>query len=98
MLEAIKILISVAIIGIALLYVFQDALIFFPQPVPPQNQAPFAEYALTIAHEGKQLRGWYVPGKVSANRPLMVYYGGNAEEVSGNLWDMTRLEAGPVFS
>lgn len=94
MLEALKILIPVAIIGIALLYIFQGALIFFPQPVPPQNQEPFAEYALTLAHEGKQLRGWYVPGKVSATRPLVVYYGGNAEEVSGNLWDMARLEAG----
>jgi pimeloyl-ACP methyl ester carboxylesterase len=94
MLEAMKILIPVAIIGIALLYIFQGALIFFPQPVPPQNREPFADYALTLAHEGKQLRGWYVPGKVSANRPLVVYYGGNAEEVSGNLWDMARLEAG----
>ena len=94
MLEALKILIPVAIIGIALLYIFQGALIFFPQPVPPQNQEPFAEYALTLAHEGKQLRGWYVPGKVSAKRPLVVYYGGNAEEVSGNLWDRARLEAG----
>jgi hypothetical protein len=94
MLEAMKILIPVAIIGIALLYIFQGALIFFPQPVPPQNREPFAEYALTLDHEGKPLRGWYVPGKVSASRPLVVYYGGNAEEVSGNLWDMARLEAG----
>ena len=94
MLEALKILIPVAIIGIALLYIFQGALIFFPQPVPSQNREPFAEYALTLANEGKQLRGWYVPGKVSASRPLVVYYGGNAEEVSGNLWDMARLEAG----
>ena len=94
MLEAMKILIPIAIIGIALLYIFQGALIFFPQPVPPQHQEAFAEYALTLAHEGKQLRGWYVPGKVSAERPLVVYYGGNAEEVSGNLWDMARLEAG----
>ena len=94
MLEAMKILIPVAIIGIALLYIFQGALIFFPQPVPSQNREPFAEYALTLAHEGQQLRGWYVPGKVSATRPLVVYYGGNAEEVSGNLWDMARLEAG----
>jgi pimeloyl-ACP methyl ester carboxylesterase len=94
MLEAMKILIPVAIIGIALLYILQGALIFLPQPVPPQNREPFADYALTLAHEGQQLRGWYVPGKVSANRPLVVYYGGNAEEVSGNLWDMARLEAG----
>ena len=94
MLEAMKILIPVVIIGVALLYVFQDTLIFFPQPVPPQNREPFAEYALTLIHEEKQLQGWYIPGKVSENCPLVVYYGGNAEEVSGNLWDLARLEAG----
>jgi len=94
MLETMKILIPLIIIGVALLYVFQDALIFFPQPIPRQNRAPFAAHALTLAHEGQQLRGWYVSGAVSKRRPLLVYYGGNAEEVSGNLWDMARLQAG----
>lgn len=94
MFEALKVLAPVLAIGLLLLYLFQDAMIFFPQPVPTQNRAPFAPYALTIENEGKRLQGWYVPGPVTPDRPLVVYYGGNAEEVSGNLWDLPRLEAG----
>ena len=94
MLITIKILVPLVVIGVALLYVFQDTLIFFPQPIPQSNREPFAEQALTLVHEGKQLHGWYVPGKISEHRPLVVYYGGNAEEVSGNLWEMSRLQAG----
>jgi len=94
MLEATKILAPVLIIGVLLLYFLQDALIFFPQPIPVQNREPFARYAFAVDHEGKRLQGWYVPGRVSRTRPLVVYYGGNAEEVSGNLWDLPRLEGG----
>jgi hypothetical protein len=94
MLEIMKILIPIVIIGIGLLYVFQDAMIFFPQPTPPENRQSFDKYALTLEHEGRQLRGWYVPGAVSPNRPLLIYYGGNAEEVSGNLRDLPRMHAG----
>lgn len=94
MLVTIKILVPLVIIGMALLYVFQDTLIFFPQPTPQANRAPFSAHALTLVHKGKQLQGWYVPGTVSESRPLVVYYGGNAEEVSGNLWEMSRLQAG----
>ena len=94
MIEIMKILIPLVIIGLGVLYVFQDNMIFFPQTTPLQNREPFADYSLTLEHEGKQLQGWYVPGAISPNHPLVVYYGGNAEEVSGNLWDLPRLQAG----
>lgn len=94
MLEALKIMGPVVIIGGLLLYLFQDMLIFFPQPTLPRNRAQFAPYELTIGHEGKRLHGWFVPGDVTPKRPLVVYYGGNAEEASGNLWDLSRFEAG----
>ena len=94
MIETMKVLIPLVIIGVALLYVFQDALIFFPQPTPLQHREQFAGHAITLKHDGKQLQGWYVPGVVSRSRPLVIYYGGNAEEVSGNLWDLPRLQAG----
>ena len=94
MLETMKILVPVVIIGFLLLYFLQDALIFFPQPVPRQSRDQFAEYALSLERDGIRLQGWYVPGTVSRTHPLMVYYGGNAEEVSGNLWDLPHLKAG----
>ncbi len=94
MLEIMKILAPVLLIGALLLYFLQDAMIFFPQAIPDRNREAFAEYAFEIEHEGRQLQGWYVPGTVSRTRPLVVYYGGNAEEVSGNLWDLGRLAGG----
>jgi pimeloyl-ACP methyl ester carboxylesterase len=94
MLETMKILIPILIAGVALLYILQDALIFFPQPTPPQQRDQFAGHAVTFDRDGHQLQGWYVPGPISRKKPLVVYYGGNAEEVSGNLYDLPRLQAG----
>ena len=94
MLATMKILAPVLILGVLLLYFLQDAMIFFPQGVPLQDRELFAKYAFGIEYEGKQLRGWFVPGKVSWIRPLVVYYGGNAEEVSGNLRNLGRLAGG----
>jgi pimeloyl-ACP methyl ester carboxylesterase len=92
--EILKVLLPLVIIGLALVYYFQDALIFFPQSVPPENRTRFAAYGVEVRHEGRMLHGWFVPGVVSATQPLVIYYGGNAEEVSGNLWDRAQLKAG----
>jgi pimeloyl-ACP methyl ester carboxylesterase len=94
MLETMKILAAILLSGVLLLYFFQGALIFFPPNVPAQSREAFAGYAWEVEHEGTRLKGWYVPGAVSRNHPLLVYYGGNAEEVSGNLWELSRLQAG----
>ena len=65
----------------------QERLIFFPQPVVstahlPARAAPFA----VEAADGTKLRGWIVPGAASP-APAIVYFGGNAEEVSWSLAD-----------
>jgi len=66
----------------ALFWLVQDRLIFFPQPVAstahlPAGTAPFE----VRAADGTTLRGWMVPADVS-KAPVIVYFGGNAEEVS----------------
>ena len=94
MFELMKILFPVIILSVGFLYFFQDKMIFFPQATPAQSKEQFVDYAMTLEHEGILLQGWYVPGKLSSIRPLIVYYGGNAEEVSGNLWDLPRFKAG----
>ncbi len=94
MIELMKILLPVIIVGLGLLYFFQDALIFFPQSTPAENRARFEPHAYRVTQAGVDLQGWFVRGTVSSERPLLVYYGGNAEEVSVNLWDLDRFEAG----
>jgi len=65
----------------------QERLIFFPQPVVstahlPARAAPFS----VNAADGTKLQGWIVPG-TSVPAPAIVYFGGNAEEVSWALAD-----------
>ncbi|MDJ0809143.1 MAG: alpha/beta hydrolase [Desulfobacterales bacterium] len=94
MLAFLKILLPVAVVGVGLLYFFQDALIFFPQSIPPASRKQFEPHAYRVVHEGVTLQGWFVRGAVTAEKPLLVYYGGNAEEVSANLGDLRQLKAG----
>lgn len=94
MLDLLKIIVPVVVIGIGVLYFFQDALIFFPQATPPDSRDQFETHAYSVTHAGTQLKGWFVRGATTAQKPLLVYYGGNAEEVSANLWDLGLYQAG----
>lgn len=94
MLDIIKILVPLALITLGLLYFFQETLIFFPQPTPTENRSRFKPHAYRVAQAGIDLHGWFVRGRVTADKPLLVYYGGNAEEVSTNLGDLARYKAG----
>ena len=66
----------------ALLWALQERMIFHPQPLPYPPSHPAAD-SVEIENAGETLRGWIVnePG----SGPLVVYFGGNAEEVSGNI-------------
>jgi fermentation-respiration switch protein FrsA (DUF1100 family) len=65
----------------------QDSLLFFPQPVAPTVHLQANAAPLEIAvQEGLRLRGWIVRGTVRP-APTVIYFGGNAEEVSWTLSD-----------
>ena len=70
-----KVCLAVAVGVLLLAYLLQDRLIFHPQRAgasPPGAQSVFID-----AHDGTRLHAWHVPGS-----PLVLYFGGNAEEVS----------------
>jgi pimeloyl-ACP methyl ester carboxylesterase len=63
----------------------QERLIFFPQPLGSTRHLPaFAEPLDIAAEDGTRLRGWIVPASRSP-APALIYFGGNAEEVSWTL-------------
>jgi hypothetical protein len=71
----------------ALIYFFQERLIFFPQPLTqdPQKANPGAaiEEVNLITSDRVRLHGWLVKASPTQTpAPLLVYFGGNAEEVS----------------
>ena len=68
------------------LFLLQDSLIFFPRPLSESQRSEitrrhaFAGEILLKSGDGKQLHAWHVPAAVGA--PLVLYFGGNAEDVS----------------
>lgn len=79
-----KVLVAV-VVGLPLVvWLIQDRLIFYRQPVVDAQRAaieqrfPAAKSVFHSTADGTRLHGWHVKG----NGPLILYFGGNAEEVS----------------
>ena len=84
-----------AYIGVcALLWAFQEKLIFHPRPVRLTPPNPPAE-PVDIARADVVLRGWVVNAR--SKGPLVVYFGGNAEEVSWNIPNWAERNATTVL-
>ena len=76
-----------------LLYFFQERMIFFPQPTTPGYKERYAGHVVTIRHGEVSLKGWFFKDRISEDQPLIIYYGGNAEDVSLNLTSLDRFAA-----
>jgi uncharacterized protein len=75
-------------IGIpAAAWLAQERLIFFPQPIGSTAHLPARAQPITVdTADGTPLRGWVAQG-AALPAPTVVYFGGNAEEVSWTLAD-----------
>jgi len=77
------------------MYVGQDRLIFHPQPATDAARAqtassfPGAADLFIEARDGTRLHAWHIKGS-----PLILYFGGNAEDVSWMLGRAARNAAG----
>lgn len=83
------------VVGLPLfVWLAQDRLIFYRQPVAEAQRAaierrfPAARSLFHSAADGTRLHAWHVPG----TGPLVIYFGGNAEEVS---WMLDRAGETP---
>jgi len=92
-------IVLVAAIGFpAALYFLQDRLLFFPQPLSEARRAqivqrfPAVREVFIKGADQTRLQAWHVPGAPGA--PLIVYFGGNAEDVSGMIGDAVSRASG----
>jgi len=86
--EWLIVVVAIAIGVPAAAWLAQDSLIFFPQPVGSTAHLPAHAKPLTVtAADGTRLRGWIAEGNAAPNR-VVLYFGGNAEEVSWTLADV----------
>lgn len=83
MLTILIILGIIYIIMVAFFYLFQKNFIFFPQPLAGiiHTDEHTEEVRIRI-DDNKLLHGWLCKSKVDGPQKLIIYFGGNAEEVS----------------
>jgi len=84
-----KVALGVAVGVPLVVYLLQDRLMFFPQPLSQTRRAvvaqqyPAVDEVMLRAADGTRLHVWRV--RADPGAPLVLYFGGNAEEVSSML-------------
>lgn len=93
-----KWLLILAVVGyagvLALMYVFQRALMYFPDPVrvaPAQAGLPQAEEVTLTSSDGEKLIVWHMPPR--GEKPVVIYFQGNAEGLPARVERFTWLTA-----
>jgi fermentation-respiration switch protein FrsA (DUF1100 family) len=96
--SALRIGIAALVLIHVYLYVMQDRMIFYPQPLAESKRAllhkarPHAEEMVLATADGHRLHGWFVRNsKDTTDAPALIYFGGNAEEVSAFPLDANEL-------
>jgi len=81
-------LLAALFVGISTLaWLTQERMIFYPQPVASTTHLPARAAQLeVVAADGTHLRGWIAEGTTTP-APTLIYFGGNAEEVSWTVID-----------
>ena len=80
---------------LAFYFVKQSSFIFLTAGISKSQQSllrKFSHFEVNINHNGFNLHGWFINREISAGHPLIIYYGGNAEEISHNLFNLEKYE------
>lgn len=83
----------------AAIYFQQDSLLFHPRSISDRTVLEdYSQYSYQVTHDNISLQGWLFKfEKVTAKTPLIIYYGGNAEEISTLLKDHNQWPAGALL-
>ncbi|MEO5378215.1 MAG: alpha/beta hydrolase [Magnetococcus sp. DMHC-6] len=88
--------IAIVLILYPFLYFYQEKLLFFPKPIDPEmrhiinHHLPQGEVHLQTP-DGITLHGWLARTADRENRSLMIYFGGNAEEISAFMLEAMQI-------
>ena len=80
---------------LAFIFFKQSSFIFFSTGISKSQEIflrQFSHFEVNINHNGFDLHGWFINREFSPEHPLIIYYGGNAEEISNNLFDLKKYE------
>jgi pimeloyl-ACP methyl ester carboxylesterase len=91
MLSFIAIAIGAFILLCAYLYVRQDRLLFYPRPNDASLREHWRTKRIEITSGNHVLEGWWADGGAPSSETVIVYFGGNAEDVLGTARIAQRL-------
>lgn len=92
------ILLSGIYVGMFLfIYLYQDKLIFFPPSPNPLHYEQWKQNELYIPSKKDKLHAWKVTNQKCTNNYSLIYFGGNAEDVSGNLPDAANYNVKNIY-
>lgn len=92
-----KIGLVVIILFAAMLYFKQDSMIFLGAELSPNslkellNRFPHSELRITTP-DGIELHGWYLQANGDEPKPLLIYFGGNAENIAPMLLEQNHFK------
>jgi fermentation-respiration switch protein FrsA (DUF1100 family) len=79
-----------------LLYFGQESAIFFPRPNDPQLRQRYAAERFEIATSGATLEGWWIDNAQATTPSVVLYFGGNAEDVLYTASQASNIDARAV--
>ena len=80
----------------ALLYFGQERSIFFPQPNDAQLRERYAAERIEIKTPDATLEGWWIGNPQSTTPAVILYFGGNAEDVLFTASEASNIDARAV--
>jgi len=95
-------LVALPVLSLGALYLAQDSMVFPGSPPHVENHRlaeqsfPGSETWIQM-EDGTRLHGWFIQSVKGGRLPLLIYYGGNAEDVSWFIQDMPRFKGWAVL-
>lgn len=84
------------VLGMIFMYLRQEALIFYPNAARHEDHGEDGLIDYRLQRDGVTLRGWLV-NPAYAREKLLIYYGGNAEDVFLNIEEFKDIQAATLF-
>jgi uncharacterized protein len=80
----------------ALLYFGQDSSIFFPRPNDPQLRQRYSAQRFELPAAGATVEGWWIENAEAKTPAVVLYFGGNAEDVLYTANEASKINARAV--
>ncbi len=79
--------------GKSMAWFLESQMIYYPQSINAQRQSTLSVWEKRVENQNVTLHGWVVGNRDLKNDQIILYFGGNAEEVSYNIDDFIQLAA-----